>query len=160
MPDLWGVALGGAIGVAGTVATALIDRRGRRQALRAAFRAEIKAIIEITEARKHEDLAIEVAKRFRGGEDVTLTYFGIDDGAARNPIFDANVGRIGELGATFAAKVSEFYMGVLANRTTMRAFSEGQMDDHSTTKRAEQIEADLEIWRRTKLVGEWLVREL
>ena len=42
----------------------------------------------------------------------------------------------------------------------MKAFSDGKMQKLSTGVRANMIEADLEIWRRTKSVGELLIREL
>jgi hypothetical protein len=160
MADLWSVALGGVIGVAGTVATAFINQYGRRSALRAAFRAEISALLSITEARKHEEFAEAIIARWRTGEDVNPTYFGVENGIPRDPVFDANVGKIGEVGTTFAARIGEFYMGMSAVRITMKAVSDGKMKEYPPSIRADLLQGDLAIWRRTKSIGESLVREL
>jgi hypothetical protein len=157
---LIGVLLGGALTLAGTFAVKLWDEWREARGLRGAFRAEISALLAIVETRKHEESAKAVLALWKSGTDYPLEFFGAEQ-AQRDPVFEANVGKIGSIGAPLAEDVTRFYMQLLAVRITVRAFEKGGYAQALPIEtRIWLVEEALRLWQPTKELGASLVARL
>jgi hypothetical protein len=160
MVDFLGVVLGAGVALASTIAVKWWEEGRRRRALRAAFRAEIDALLKIAEVRRHEANAEAWLAKWRSGEDYAPQLFGLnDDQMPEDPVYKANVDKIGMLGAD-AADVVLFYTNLTAVRINLRVFVTGQIKDFTIEKRIGWVEAALAIWRPTKVLGRSLVERL
>jgi len=161
MGDLLSVLVGGAIGVAGSVATAITakwwDEQRQRKALRAAFGAEIGALLKITEARRHVANAQEWLRRWPNGEDHVPKFFWLK--TPQDPVYSNNVDKIGLLG-TDAADIVLFYTNVDAIRVNLSVLVTGQIKNFTIERRIAWVENALAIWQPTEALGRSLVERL
>jgi hypothetical protein len=160
MVDFWGVVLGGGVVITSSIAVKWWEEWRKRRALRAAFGAEIEALLKIAEARGHEARAEEWLAKWRSGEDHVPQLFAMDDNKMpEDSVFKANVDKIGMLGAD-AADTVLFYTNLAAVRVNLRVFVTGQAKDFTVERRIVWIEGALNIWRPTKVLGRSLVERL
>jgi hypothetical protein len=160
MVDFWGVVLGGAVALGGSLGVKWWDEWRQRQALRAAFGAEINALLKIVESRRHEAFAQEWLAKWRNGEDSVPKMFALDDNKMySDPVYENNVGKIGMLGAD-AADTVQFYMNMTACRINLRVFVTGEIKNFTIEKRIEWVNSLLAIWLPTKALGQSLVKRL
>jgi hypothetical protein len=160
MVDFWGVVLGGAVTLIGSIGVKWWDEWRQRRALRAAFGAEIEALINIVEIRKHEARAQEWLAKWRKGEDYVPKMYGFDGAKMyEDPVYRSNLDKIGMLGAE-AADAVQFYTNMIACRVNLRVFVTGEVKDFSIGKRIEWVESLLAVWQPTKALGLSLVKRL
>jgi len=107
MADLLSVVVGGALALAGGIATKLLENRRERRAFAYALAGEIHAIVQIIEERQYQQgfaAAIDSVKKFNkpSGLRISITqkYF---------IVFETNVLKIGLLPARTAKDVASFY---------------------------------------------------
>jgi len=132
------------------------DEWRQRKGLRAAFGAEIGALLKIAETRRHEENAEAMLAAWRRGQDFLPVVFGTPDD---DPVFSRNVDKIGLLGSD-AAEVVLFYTQLKAVRVNLRFMERGHLKDFSPDRRIAWVESALTIWRETKPIGQQLVRRL
>jgi len=160
MADLLSVVVGGIIGVTGSLTAKWWDERRQREALRAAFAAEIEALLQIAETRGHLADAEDWLRRWRDGEDhVPQLFWPNDDTAREDPVYTKNVDKIGLLGPD-AGDIVLFYTNLGAVRVNLRAFVTGQAKEFTTGQRIAWVENGLSIWQSTETLGRSLVERL
>jgi hypothetical protein len=163
MVDFWGVALGGGIAIVSSIASSITvkwwEEYRHRNALRAAFRAEIKALLEIAEAREHVRKAEEWLERWCRGEDHVPQLFTLDDDKMPDdPVYNRNVDKIGMLGAD-AANIVLFYTKLNAVRVNLRVFVTGQVKEFTIERKIAWVKNALALWRQTEALGRSLVQK-
>src|ERR1700691_4341476 len=88
--NLLSVALGGAIGLLGSVlAPSLAQRRDAKKA-RAIVRAQLIGVLDISEVRRHVPDAMAVVAAWRAGQDLKFEYFGTEIEKGDPTIFAVN----------------------------------------------------------------------
>jgi hypothetical protein len=103
--------IGGLIGIMGSYAAFLYQRRLERKSITAAFAAEIYALLELVEKRdyvsaiKQDIESIKSGSRMRHSIPVTQTYFNV---------YFKNLDKIGLLKASIASKIVLFYTNAFA----------------------------------------------
>lgn len=160
MADLEGVLLGGVLALAGSMGTKLWDEWRLRKTLRAAFRAEVKTIIHGAEVRGHEEL-------FRGYVDhwektkteMSVLLWGFDN-PVEDPVFDANVGKIGNLGPDVAEDIGLFYGHVRSIRVDLIALKKGELAGLPAERRVDVFRKALGRWDEAKEVARRLLARL
>jgi hypothetical protein len=116
-------------------------------------------LLNIAEVRKHEAVAEAFISAWRAGNPIPFTSFGMDL-ASRDPVFTANVGRIGSIGRQLAEEVTAFYTQLLAVRITIQSFDDPRMQAVSLPEKIAYAEAALAIWRKAKSEAAALVAKL
>lgn len=149
------------IGASGAVVGAAIGSFGSqwvqhtrdRKALRAAFRAEISSLLKIADARGLESLFQDVVDHFdKTGQEKAVTLWGFNAVHA-DPIFSANVGKIGLLGADVAEDIGDFYTLMNAVRVDLVSVATGQLARLQPRERIDVYRRSLKLWRDAKAVG-------
>ena len=107
MNPLIAVIVGGVLALVGSFCAKLFEERLQARALRGAFRAEIAGLLEIAAIRKHEEVAAGFISAWKANNPVPFFAYGMEL-ASRNPVFSANVGRIGSIGRELAEEVTAF----------------------------------------------------
>lgn len=164
-PDTLTVALVGAGGVIiGAVITSFAGdwsrRRHERKSLRAAFRAEISTLLKISEARGHEARFQRIIDNFdRTGQELPIFLWGFN-AVGSDPVFKANIEKIGTLGADVAEDIGDFYTLLNAVRVDLVATASGQLVPLQPAQRIEVYRNALRLWRDAKAVGERLCKTL
>ncbi|HEY1160319.1 MAG TPA: hypothetical protein VGE83_06795 [Terracidiphilus sp.] len=149
--------VGGVLTFGGAFAAKFWEHRQQRLALRAAFGAEIDALLKISEIRKHEALAENLLGSWKRGEDVVPTMFGSPPQS--DPVFANNVDKIGLLGSD-ASEVVLFYTKLAAVRVHLRLMCEGGLRSMTLPQRIDFVEQAFSIWREAKPSAEELVARL
>lgn len=152
-----GAIIGAAIGSFGSH---WLQRDHERKALRAAFRAEISSLLKISEARGLENLFQEIVDHFdQTGQEVPITLWGFEAIRA-DPIFSANVGKIGLLGADVAEDIGDFYSLLNAVRIDLVSVATQRLAHLPPPQRIEIYRRSLKLWRDAKAVGVRLCERL
>jgi hypothetical protein len=149
--------VGGVLSFGGAFAAKFWERRQQRLALRAAFGAEIDALLKITEIRKHETFAENLLNAWKKGEDVVPMMFGSPPQS--DPVFANNVDKIGLLGRD-ASEVVLFYTKLAAARVHLKLMCDGGLKSMTLPQRIEFVEQAVTIWREAKPRAEKLVSRL
>ena len=89
--------LGAAIGGGMPYLIRVFEFRREVSSIKAAFRAEISAILKGTDVRKHEDNYLQILAAWKNGDDYRYAVWGSDT-IKVDPVFAANVDKIGLLG--------------------------------------------------------------
>ncbi len=138
MNNVLSVFLGGLLAITGSSVVKWLEYAVERRSLRGAFKAEIAGMLAMVERRGHGQLF---------EEDF-------------NPVYNANVGRVGLLGRDVAGDVVQFYDMILGTRADLRAIINGQTRSWSPQRRAELMERNLEIFSEAQSLGHALIRRL
>jgi hypothetical protein len=149
--------VGGVLTFWGALAAKFWEHRQQRLALRAAFGAEIDALLKISEIRKHQSNAENLVAAWRGGEDVLPRMFGSIPES--DPVYANNVDKIGLLGND-AAEVVLFYTKLNAVRVHLKLICDGGLKAMTLQQRIDWVEQGLKIWREAKPRAEELVARL
>ena len=149
--------VGGAIAFGGAFAAKSWEHRQQRLALRAAFGAEIDALLKISEIRKHQSNAENLVAAWKAGEDVLPMMFG--SLPESDPVYAKNIDKIGLLGND-AAEVVLFYTKLNAVRVHLRLILDGGLKAMTLQQRIDWVEQGLEIWREAKPRAEELAAKL
>jgi hypothetical protein len=149
--------VGGFFAVGIAFAAKFLEHKQQRLALRAAFGAEIGALLEIIEIRKHEAFAATLLDAWKRGENVDPPMFGSPPQS--DPVFANNVDKIGLLGND-ASEVVLFYTKLAAVRVHLKVMCEGGLKSMTLPQRIEFVEQAFRIWREAKPRAEELVARL
>jgi hypothetical protein len=149
--------VGGVFTFGGAFAAKFWEHRQQRLALRAAFGAEIDALLKISEIRKHQSNAENLVAAWKGGEDFLPMMFGSPPES--DPVYANNVDKIGLLGND-AAEVVLFYTKLNAVRVHLKLICDGDLKAMTLQQRIDWVEQGLEIWREAKPRAEELVARL
>ena len=149
--------VGGLFAFGGAFAAKSREHRQQRLALRAAFGAEIDALLKISEIRKHQSNAESLLAIWRRGEDFLPMMFGSP--SESDPVYANNVDKIGLLGND-AAEVVLFYTKLNAVRVHLKLICDGGLKAMTVQQRIDWVEQGLEIWREAKPRAEELVARL
>ena len=149
--------IGGLLALAGTFAAKYWERRQECRALKAAFGAEIEAILTIAEIRKHLALAQMLVAAWKNGQDVLPKMYGKPPEV--DLVYAKNVDKIGMLGKD-AADVVLFYTKLAAVRTHLRAICEGHLSELEVPDRINFVQQAIDLWSDTKPEAEILVARL
>jgi hypothetical protein len=155
--SLVGTIVGAVLALGGGFGANWLEHRRQRRALRAAFGAEIDAILKISEIRKHEILAEILLNAWKRGQDNVPLMFGSPPQS--DPVFANNVDKIGLLGSD-ASEVVLFYTKLAAVRVHLKVMCEGGLTPMTLPQRIEFVEQALTIWRDTRPKAEELVARL
>jgi hypothetical protein len=159
MNNVLSVFLGGLLAITGSSVVKWLEYAVERRSLRGAFKAEIAGMLAMVERRGHGQLFAEVAQAWRTGDaEAEIFLFGIEEDF--NPVYNANVGRVGLLGRDVAGDVVQFYDMILGTRADLRAIINGQTRSWSPQRRAELMERNLEIFSEAQSLGHALIRRL
>jgi hypothetical protein len=149
--------IGGLLAMVGTFAAKWWERRQEARAVRAAFAAEISALVEIARVRKHDETMRNWIERWEKGEDHKATFHGAP--RERDPVFSKNVDKIGLLGDD-AADVIKLYTQLEALRVQFRAIEDGRLDDFDFRRRIEYVKKALAIYEALIREAEPIARRL
>ena len=156
-PDPWwpllGVLIGGLMGGGGLILRDHLAFRKEQKALAAAISAEIRSMIEIAKRRDHEAHFRSYLDHWEQGQRVddrpTIVGLRTMEDAQRDQVADANLDKLGLLGADIAADVVRFYTMVKGIRA--------DLVNISTEPRVEQciklLKEDLDLWEDVKSLG-------
>lgn len=130
------------------------ERRQEARSLAAALRGEMITIIDLTNRRGYVELAEqEYLPKLRAGENLAMPRW-VDpritagDLARYNyPVYSANIGRLGLLGADKSERVSRIYGMWMAVAVDLVNFATGMWDPYPIEAKIHVIEEDLQIWR-------------
>ena len=159
MNPLIGVIVGGVLALLGSFGAKLFEEWLQVRALRGAFRAEIEGLLDIAAIRRHEEVAEGFIAAWKSNNPVPFFSYGMEL-ASRNPVFSANVGRIGSIGRQLAGEVTAFYARLLAVRISSESFDDPRMQAAPLPEKIAHAEAALAIWRKAKADGAALVAKL
>lgn len=162
MNQLWGVLIGGLIGLAGaTLAPYLAARRDESRS-RALVRAYLISLLEIAEARGHTELAERVLAEWRRGNDLSLEYFGSDEDAAKaDPVANGDLLRQASfLKKEDAADLARFVAILRAVRIDLIAMSLPQFKALPLQGRIQRLEWTLKHWLRGADIAQRLADRL
>ena len=91
--------------------------------------------------------------------ELPIFVWGYDE-MPKDPVFDANVGKIGMLGADVSADVAEFYSLYQAVKVDILAFKKGAFAQYAPPVKVDIFKRSLAIWDDAKRVGERLRKTL
>jgi len=158
MNNLMSVFLGGFLTIACTSLVKWLEYSFERRSLRAAIKAEINGLIDMITRRGHGDMFQAAIQSWRAGEEFDLYIFTLD--ANFTPVYDANIGKVGLLGADVAGDVVKFYDIMIGVKAELRAHINGQTHRMSHAVRADRLEKLLEIWDEAMELAQALSKRL
>jgi hypothetical protein len=150
---LFAAVTGGVVSYAGGYFARRSEERKQRLALRAAFAAEIGAMLAIADVRQHESRLREWINRWENGEDHKAVFFGAP--RELDPIFSKNVDKIGMLGAD-AADFVRWYTLLRALRVHFIAIEDGGLDKLPLPRRVAFVQQALDLGPELRRLGEKL----
>lgn len=134
------------------------ERNQERQALASAIASEISATIAIVDRRGHVETGQHYIKLLREGQDIEMPRIGDPDVMPQDfiksyPVFQANVGKVGILGAEAAAEIAIFYTQTIGVAASLRDWARGGWDDAAPEIKASAIEEELAMWEEARTIG-------
>jgi hypothetical protein len=157
--DLWGVVVGGVIGLAGSVVPYLWQQRRLRLSARALVRAYIAGILSMEAIRQHGDLYQQNLDQLRSGATQSLMkIYGADD--TRDELQSTLIGQLAYLEPNVARDTVAFCNMLAGLRIDVKAMVLGQMDNLAVPQKIRILELDLKIWNDTLALGRSLVDRL
>ena len=156
-----GVVIGIILGFGASIGVKLWEEWRFRLGLRAAFRAEIASILDITERRQYEKHFQTFVDRWKKGQDLNKwpTIIGAQE-TQHPPVMGAHVSHLGQLGPDVAADIVRFYSMVTAVQTDITAGARNQLHHMNIIERIDLVEQDLALWRDAKVLGDDLISRL
>src|SRR5579859_3724104 len=103
MNNLIGVFLGGMLALVGGSIIKWLEYSMERRSLRAAIKAEITGLLDLISRRGHGDTFRKAIACWREDEDFELHIFTLEEDFI--PVYRANIGKVGLLGADVAGDV-------------------------------------------------------
>jgi hypothetical protein len=158
MNNISSVILGGVLAIVGTSLVKWLEYSFERRSLRAAIKAEINGLIDMITRRGHGDMFRAAIQSWRAEEEFDLYVFTLD--ANFTPVYDANIGKVGMLGADVAGDVVKFYDIMIGVKAELRAHINGQTHRMSHAVRADRLETLLESWAEAIELAETLTKRL
>ena len=158
MNNLVSVFLGGVLAFAGASFVKWMEFTYERRSLRAAIKAEIGGLVEMFTRRGHGEMFRSAIMSWRAEEDFDLYIFTLDENFT--PVYDANIGKIGLLGADVAGDVVKFYDNMIAVKAELRAHINGQTRRMAHQDRADRLEKMLENWAEAIALANSLIERL
>lgn len=158
MSNLFGVFLGGMLAIVGGSIIKWLEYSMERRSLRAAIRAEIAGLIDLIHRRGHGEMFRKAIALWRSDEDFELNIFTLDEDFT--PVYRANIGKVGLLGADVAGDVVKFYDSIISVRAELRAQINGQTRRMSSEARADHMEMVLIAWTEAMELGTDLMKRM
>jgi len=159
MNNLLSVFIGGMLAITGSSVVKWLEYAVERRSLRAALKAEIAGMLAMVERRGHGQLFAEVVEAWRtGDEEAEIFLFGIEEDF--NPVYSANVGRVGLLGRDVAGDVVQFYDMIIGVRADLRAVINGETRRWAPQRRANLMQQNMEIFDEARSLGRSLIQRL
>lgn len=158
MNNILSVFLGGVLAIAGSSFVKWMEYSFERRSLRAAVKAEIDGLIEMFTRRGNDEMFRSAITSWRAEEDYDLYIFTLDENLT--PVYDANIGKVGMLGADVAGDVVKFYDIIIGVKAELRAHINGQTHRMSHSHRADRLERLLDNWADAVALAETLNKRL
>lgn len=161
MSTLGAVVVGGIIGFVSAIGVKLWEGWRFKRNLRAAYKAEIQTILELSEARDYEGHFREYLEAWEKGQrlDSWPTIIGYEE-KQKYPIAEANVGNIGHLGNDVAPDVVKFYMLLQGIETDISAAARHKLDHFGPEQRIGLVKEDLRLWGEVRSLADGLIKKL
>jgi hypothetical protein len=159
MDQIIGVIVGGALGIGGSMATKYWDSWREAKSLRASLAAEIAAILVTAKMRNHESNFRALLAQWKAGNNLPVTASGVDL-AMTGGVYEANVSKIGLIGADLAARVVRFHFELLAMRITFKTVEDGSFQQLPLAAKIAETETLLDLWDGMTVRAENLVKDL
>jgi hypothetical protein len=129
-----------------------------RRSLRAAIKAEICGLLDLITRRGHGETFRKAIACWRADEDFDLHIFTLEEDFT--PVYRANIGKVGMLGADVAGDVVKFYDTIISVRAELRAHINGLTRRMSPEARADQLEMVLDLWGEAMELGADLTKRM
>jgi hypothetical protein len=151
-----GTAIGGVIGVLGSLGPHLWQRQRNKESARAITRAYISGIIRMEEIRDHASWYKQQIQAVQSGAQPVLKILGAEE--ERDALQPTVIAQIGFLEAYIASDVTTFINMLDGLRVDLKAMTLGQIDHLSAAQKVRILSADLALWEDAlslarKLVG-------
>jgi hypothetical protein len=144
MDAMIGTIVGGVLAILGGILAKSFDEWRQRQSLRAAFRAEVSAIVEMFEVRGHDKLFKDLLEHWKRASTAKPIMLG-SLSKPIDPVFSKNSDKIGLLGRSVAGDLVRFYAVVDAIREDINSSANGEMDGLSQDAKIRMTEDDLRL---------------
>jgi hypothetical protein len=159
--QLWGVVVGGLLGLGGATLTPWLAARRDRSRAKAYVRAYLVSILDIAEARGHVDRAKAVLEAWRSGNDVQISQFGSQSEAIGDPVASGELlKQAGFLGPDDAADLARFIQRLRAVRIDLDAGSNSEFKQLPLENRIARLEWTFDQWLKAKEIAEKLIVRL
>jgi hypothetical protein len=159
--DLWGVVVGGVIGIAGSIIPHLWAQSRARASARASARAYVSAILEMEKIRQHGANYRAALNALRAGSAQSVPrIYGAEDYRPDDETQKALLTQLGFLDADIAAELVLFFSMLKGLGADLKAIALGQLDNLSVADKIRVIELDLKLWDDTQALGRKIVARL
>jgi hypothetical protein len=159
--QLWGVIVGGLIGLGGATLTPWLAARRDRARARAFVRAYLVSIIDIAEARGHVARANAVLTAWRAGREMEINYFGSQSEAIGDPVASGELlKQAAFLGADDGADLACFIGTLRAVRIDIDKLGTPEFKRALLAERIAALQWTVDQWMRAKGIAENLILRL
>jgi hypothetical protein len=160
--QLWGVVIGGLLGLGGATLTPWLAARRDRMRSRALVRAYLVSILDIALSRGHADRANAVLAAWKAGQaDVGVTIFGSQTDAVGDPVASGELlKQAGFLAMDDAADLARFIGSLRAVRIDMDRLSTPEFKASPIAAKISALEWTVSEWDRAKGIAERLIKRL
>jgi hypothetical protein len=160
--QLWGVIIGGLLGLGGATLTPWLAARRDRARSRAFVRAYLVSILDIAEARGHVERAKGVLEQWRSGKgDVQISYFGSQSEAVGDPVASGDLlKQAGFLSPEDAADLARFVQRLRAVRIDLDASSTPEFKQAALEIKIARLQWTIDQWLKAKEIAERLIVRL
>jgi hypothetical protein len=158
MSNLIGVFLGGLLAIVGGSIIKWLEYSVERRSLRAAIKAEIAGLMNLIHRRGHGETFRRAITSWRADEEFEFYIFTLEEDFT--PVYRANIGKVGLLGADVAGDVVKFYDTIISVRAELRAQINGETRRMSSLARADHLEMVLAVWTEAMELGADLTKRM
>jgi hypothetical protein len=160
--QLWGVVIGGLIGLAGATLTPWLAARRDRLRARALVRAYLVGILEITESRGHLARAQAMLERWKGGDTTAnLITYGSQSDSVGDPVANGDLlKQAAFLDPADAADLARFILSLRAIRIDLDAASTEPFKNAPMPRRIAALEWTIAEWIKGEAVASRLISRL
>jgi hypothetical protein len=160
--QLWGVVIGGLLGLGGATLTPWLAARRDRTRLRAYVRAYLVSILDIAHARGHVARANDVLGAWRAGNTaIEINTFGSQTDAIGDPVASGELLKeAGFLGMDDAADLARFIGSLRAVRIDMDKLGTPGFRAAPIADKITALQWTVNEWDRAKGIAEGLIKRL
>lgn len=143
-----------------------LDRKHEKECLSIALKSEISSILERTAKGDILNIAAHYLSRMNLGENLPMPR--VQDKEVRSseilqtmyPIFHAHIKDIGILNKHIVGNLTTFYTNCVGLQSVLIKFARGEWDSLPLERKIKILQYNLEVWQKTKVIGEKLIIEL
>jgi hypothetical protein len=159
MSALWGVLLGGVIGVSGSIIPIYLEGHRATKRAKGIVAAYVRGLLMISKARGHLELGRKVLEIWKTNPDFRFTIWGSDYFSA-DPMMQNAADQVAFLPAEDAADVVSFMMILIALRIDLQSVENGKFWELPVESRIATLTWDIAQWERAETIAEAVVQRL